>query len=66
MIQMEQKFPPSVKHDWRSEFKRLEGAYAPSTMRGYYADVEIFVSWCKDNDIIPFPASAETVCRFLE
>ena len=52
--------------DWRKEFKRLEGAYAPSTMRSYYADVEIFLSWCDDQNLAPFPASVETVCRFLE
>ena len=52
--------------DWRKEFKRLEGAYAPSTMRSYYTDVEIFLSWCDDQNLAPFPASVETVCRFLE
>ena len=53
--------------DWRSEFKRLDGAYAPSTMRSYYADVEAFERWCVENRIKdPFPASVETVCRFLE
>lgn len=52
--------------DWRKEFKRLEGAYAPSTMRSYYTDVEIFLHWCEDQNLAPFPASVETVCRFLE
>ncbi len=53
--------------DWRSEFQRLEGAYAPSTMRSYRADVEAFENWCVENCIAePFPASVETVCRFLE
>jgi site-specific recombinase XerD len=53
--------------DWRSEFQRLEGAYAPSTMRGYYADVEAFEKWCHAHGLAePFPACIETVCRFLE
>jgi integrase/recombinase XerD len=52
--------------DWRKEFKRLEGAYAPSTMQCYYSDIEIFVNWCNDQNLVPFPASVETVCRFLE
>ena len=52
--------------DWRAEFKRLEGAYAPSTMRSYYSDVEIFVRWCEEQGIAPFPASVTSVCRFLE
>ncbi|AZQ66744.1 hypothetical protein EF888_06080 [Silicimonas algicola] len=52
--------------DWRSEFRRLEGAYAPSTMRSYHADVEAFETWCNDRAMFPFPAEVDTVCRFLE
>jgi len=52
--------------NWRSEFQRLEGAYAPSTMRSYRADVEAFEAWCANQGIFPFPAEVETVCRFLE
>ena len=53
--------------DWRAEFQRLEGAYAPSTMRSYFADVEAFETWCLENGIVEiFPAHAETVCRFIE
>jgi integrase/recombinase XerD len=55
-----------IEHDWRKEFKRLEGAYAPSTMRSYYSDIEIFLNWCNDQNLVPFPVSVETVCRFLE
>jgi hypothetical protein len=28
-------------HDWRSALMRLDGAYAPATMRSYRADVEV-------------------------
>jgi integrase/recombinase XerD len=35
-------------------------------MRSYYADVQIFVDWCERNGLAPFPATIETVCRFLE
>ena len=52
--------------DWRAEFARLEGAYAPATMRSYYTDVEIFADWCLRNGEAPFPARVETVCAFLE
>ncbi|MBY6217881.1 tyrosine-type recombinase/integrase [Qipengyuania aquimaris] len=56
-----------IASDWRSEFQRLEGAYAPATMRSYRADVEAFENWCVENGIKrPFPASVETVCCFLE
>lgn len=52
--------------DWRSEFQRLEGAYAPSTMRSYFADVEAFETWSLDRGLQPFPADVATVCQFLE
>ncbi|WP_334062892.1 tyrosine-type recombinase/integrase [Limimaricola cinnabarinus] len=52
--------------DWRAEFARLEGAYAPATMRSYYSDVEIFVQWCKEEGVTAFPADVATVCAFLE
>jgi len=52
--------------DWRAEFKRLEGAYAPSTLRSYYADIEIFEDWCDKQGIVPFPAGVSAVCAFLE
>jgi integrase/recombinase XerD len=56
----------SGKSDWRSEFQRLEGAYAPSTMRSYRPDVEAFENWCADHGLVPFPAKVGTVCRFIE
>ncbi len=52
--------------DWHSELQRLDGAYAPSTMRSYRADVEVFVRWCDGQGIDPFPADTPTVCAFLE
>ncbi|NRB17870.1 MAG: tyrosine-type recombinase/integrase [Rhodobacteraceae bacterium] len=53
-------------NDWQLEFKRLEGAYAPDTMRAYYADVTIFVKWCKSNALPAFPATPSGVSQFLE
>jgi integrase/recombinase XerD len=58
--------PLDIKQNWRSEFKRLEGAYAPATMRSYRADVEAFETWCKTRGLPPFPATIDTVCRFIE
>jgi site-specific recombinase XerD len=52
--------------DWRSEFHRLEGAYAPATMRSYRSDVEAFEVWCTRSGHVPFPAEVATVCAFLE
>lgn len=55
-----------LQPDWRSQFKRLEGAFAPSTMRSCYSDVEVFETWCLDRGLAPFPASVNVVCEFLE
>ena len=54
------------KHDWRAEFKRLDGAYAPATIRSYLTDVAIFERWCDEHGRTALPAAAETVCAFLE
>ena len=51
--------------DWRAHFLRLEGAFAPSTMRGYFADVEHFEAWCERDGIDPFPTDTDTLCRFI-
>ena len=63
---MTTKTHPSIRLDWRAEFKRLEGAYAPATMSSYLTDVQIFVDWCATEGIEPLPADVATVCRFLE
>ncbi|AOL93016.1 tyrosine-type recombinase/integrase [Porphyrobacter sp. LM 6] len=52
--------------DWRAEFKRLEGAFAPGTIKSYLTDVERFVAWCEEHGLRALPAEAETVCAFLE
>lgn len=52
--------------EWRPQFAPLEGAYAPSTMKSYYADVQAFVDWCAGEGLPPFPADVVTVCAFLE
>ena len=33
--------PPIPDGNWRMEFCKLEGAYAPSTMRSYFSDLEV-------------------------
>jgi site-specific recombinase XerD len=45
---------------------RLEGAYAPSTIRAYYCDIQAFVDWCEENKRSPFPASSQTIVEYLE
>lgn len=52
--------------DWRAEFKRLDGAFAPSTIRSYLTDVRLFVEWCEARGLEALPAEVNTVCAFLE
>lgn len=66
MIHLDHNFKTSTKRDWRGELHRLEGAYAPSTMKSYRVNVEIFVSWCEQRQFTAFPASEETISGFLE
>lgn len=56
----------NLVHDWQSHLVRLEGAYAPSTIRAYYDDVRSFVDWCGQRRLESFPARMETVCAFVE
>ena len=53
-------------HDWRAEINRLEGAYAPSTIRSYHSDLRAYETWCVQQRVDPFPASPRQVCEFLE
>lgn len=55
-----------IMSDRRYEFKRLEGAYAPATLKSYYADIEIYENWCIVRGLEPFPALVSIICQSLE
>ena len=44
----------------------VEGAYAPNTLKSYYADVRAFVDWCDERNVEPFPIASETLCMYIE
>ena len=44
----------------------LEGAYAPNTLKSYYADVRAFVDWCRKRNLVPFPISSKALCAYIE
>ena len=44
----------------------LEGAYAPNTLKSYYADARSFVDWCSKRNIEPFPIASETLREYIE
>jgi site-specific recombinase XerD len=45
--------------------KKIEGAYAPNTIRAYRVDMEEFIVYCKKRDVLALPAFPETVAAFL-
>jgi len=53
-------------HDWKKQIARLEGAYAPSTIRAYHADIESYVCWCKVEGFETFPVSEKALCSYIE
>lgn len=44
---------------------RLDGAYAPNTLRAYQADMQEFIRFCEEGPIEALPARPETVATFL-
>ena len=46
--------------------QKLEGAYAPNTLRSYYADARAFVDWCGERNVEPFPIASKTLCAYIE
>ncbi len=53
---------PSI---WRSQIKRLEGAYADSTLKAYRTDALSFVNWCTQRRYTPFPATPEIMSTYI-
>ena len=46
--------------------ERLEGAYAPNTLKSYYADASAFVDWCEEQNTDAFPISSKTLRDYIE
>ena len=53
-------------HDWQTYIKRLNGAYAPATIKSYYTDMRALVDWCVRRGLNWSALSPEEVCGFLE
>ena len=52
-------------HGWQAAINRLEGAYAPSTLRSYRNDFVAFADWCAGCGVDPLPADCDLVAAFL-
>ena len=50
----------------KTVLERLNGAYAPNTLKSYYADARAFVDWCGQRNVEPFPITSETLCVYIE
>ena len=46
--------------------ERLEGAYAPNTLRSYYVDATAFVDWCHKQNVEAFPMRSATLGDYIE
>ena len=53
-------------HNYRTAIKSLEGAYAPNTLKSYYADMNAFVDWCREKNTEPFPLTSDSIRRYIE
>ena len=56
----------TINLNYRSAIQSLEGAYAPNTLKSYYADTNAFVDWCIAKNIKPFPLTSASICRYIE
>jgi len=54
------------KPDWREEFKRLEGAYSPNTIRSYLACFHSFDDWASERGYTPLPARPSLVAAYVQ
>ena len=53
-------------HNYRTAIRRLAGAYAPNTLKSYYADTNAFVDWCFVKNIEPFPLTSGGIREYIE
>ena len=45
--------------------EKIEGAYAPSTIRAYRSNFEAFIKYCLENNVNALPAQSETVAEYI-
>ena len=45
--------------------EKIEGAYAPSTIRAYRSNFEVFIKYCDENKIHALPAHHENVAQYI-
>jgi len=45
--------------------EKIEGAYAPSTIRAYRSNFEVFIKYCDENKVTALPAQPEIVSKYI-
>lgn len=50
----------------RQTIEKIEGAYAPSTIRAYKSNFENFIRFCDENNTAALPASREIVASYIK
>ena len=55
-----------TKPDWREEFKRLDGACAPSTLRSYFSCYTAFEDWAIARGFTPLAARPSLVAAYIQ
>jgi site-specific recombinase XerD len=50
----------------RQTIEKIEGAYAPSTIRAYKSNFENFIRFCDENNAYALPASSEIVAGYIK
>lgn len=50
----------------QATIKKIEGAYAPATIRAYRSNFENFIRFCKENNTSALPASSEIVASYIK
>jgi site-specific recombinase XerD len=50
----------------RQTIEKIDGAYAPSTIRAYRSNFGVFIKYCDENNATALPAKPETVAMYIK
>ena len=50
----------------QATIKKIDGAYAPVTIRAYKSNFENFIKFCDENNMAALPASSEIVANYIK
>ena len=65
MDEFNNKFKNTSAKILRQTIQRIDGAYAPATIRAYKADFIDFISFCESNNANSLPASADILASYI-